>query len=110
MPREVRNKDLSFLHQASKDPENHDSKKAVARYWARSHRAYLTRLKHKPPVKLSATLPIAEKYGEIEEALYHHAVIIVSGETGSGKSTQLPQLALKPVSYTHLTLPTICSV
>ena len=95
MPREVRNKDLSFLHQASKDPENHDSKKAVARYWARSHRAYLTRLKHKPPVKLSATLPIAEKYGEIEEALYHHAVIIVSGETGSGKSTQLPQLALK---------------
>ena len=46
-------------------------------------------------MKLSTTLPIAEKYGEIEEALYHHAVIIVSGETGSGKSTQLPQLALK---------------
>ena len=36
----------------------------------------------------------------------------IMGSSGSGKSTLLNCLAtiVKPVSYTHLTLPTICSV
>ena len=34
----------------------------------------------------------------------------ITGETGAGKSIMLGALGLCPVSYTHLTLPTIYSV
>ncbi|MEM9171928.1 MAG: helicase-related protein, partial [Pseudomonadota bacterium] len=39
-------------------------------------------------------LPIDARREEIIDALKRHQVIIVSGETGSGKTTQLPRLAL----------------
>lgn len=40
-------------------------------------------------------LPIFHKIGEIEHALDRHQVVIVKGETGSGKTTQIPKLCLK---------------
>lgn len=40
-------------------------------------------------------LPIFEKENEIFNALKKHSVVLVSGATGSGKSTQLGKLALK---------------
>ncbi|MDT8991799.1 ATP-dependent RNA helicase HrpA [Curvibacter sp. APW13] len=40
------------------------------------------------------TLPVSGKRHEIMEALEKHQVIIVCGETGSGKTTQLPKIAL----------------
>lgn len=39
-------------------------------------------------------LPVSGKRHEIEAALREHQVIIVCGETGSGKTTQLPKIAL----------------
>ncbi len=43
---------------------------------------------------MNPNLPIAAYFGEIETLLATHQVILVAGETGSGKSTQLPQLCL----------------
>jgi ATP-dependent helicase HrpA len=40
-------------------------------------------------------LPIVEWRDEILDALARHQVIIVAGETGSGKSTQLPKMCLE---------------
>ncbi|MGQ0711202.1 MAG: ATP-dependent RNA helicase HrpA [Rhodoferax sp.] len=40
------------------------------------------------------SLPVSAKRHEIMEALQQHQVIIVCGETGSGKTTQLPKIAL----------------
>lgn len=40
-------------------------------------------------------LPIARHRQEIAEALRRHRVIVVVGETGSGKTTQLPKIALE---------------
>ena len=40
-------------------------------------------------------LPVALKKDEIKEALAKHQVIIVAGETGSGKTTQLPKICLE---------------
>ncbi|MEA3055685.1 MAG: ATP-dependent helicase HrpA, partial [Actinomycetota bacterium] len=40
-------------------------------------------------------LPIAERKDEIVAALREHQVLVVAGETGSGKSTQLPQYCLE---------------
>jgi len=40
------------------------------------------------------SLPVSGRRDEIMEALRQHQVIIVCGETGSGKTTQLPKIAL----------------
>lgn len=40
-------------------------------------------------------LPISDRRDEIVQAIRDHQVIIVAGETGSGKSTQLPKLCLE---------------
>ncbi|MFZ9034578.1 MAG: ATP-dependent RNA helicase HrpA [Francisellaceae bacterium] len=39
-------------------------------------------------------LPISEKVEEIKSILETHQVVIVAGETGSGKSTQLPKICM----------------
>ena len=40
------------------------------------------------------SLPVSARRAEIAQALKQHQVIIVCGETGSGKTTQLPKIAL----------------
>jgi ATP-dependent helicase HrpA len=47
-----------------------------------------------PPVTFPESLPVSGKREEIERALLAHQVVIVCGETGSGKTTQLPKIAL----------------
>ena len=39
-------------------------------------------------------LPVAEKVSDIKELITNNQVIVVAGETGSGKSTQLPKICL----------------
>ena len=41
-----------------------------------------------------ANLPVSARKDEIMAALHAHQVVIVCGETGSGKTTQLPKIAL----------------
>ncbi|XAM01645.1 ATP-dependent RNA helicase HrpA [Phycisphaeraceae bacterium D3-23] len=48
-----------------------------------------------PHPELVADLPIAQRADEIAAAIQSHQVVVVAGETGSGKSTQLPKLLLK---------------
>jgi len=48
-----------------------------------------------PNAAVDPSLPIAEKAAEIATAIRDHAVVIVCGETGSGKSTQLPKICLE---------------
>ncbi len=40
-------------------------------------------------------LPVSEKRGEIARAIADHQVVIVAGETGSGKTTQIPKICLE---------------
>ena len=42
----------------------------------------------------SAPLPILARREEIEEAIRRHQGVVICGETGSGKTTQLPQIML----------------
>ncbi|MCL4699226.1 MAG: hypothetical protein KJ023_19590, partial [Burkholderiaceae bacterium] len=48
-----------------------------------------------PPIIYPEALPVSARRDEIARALAAHPVIIVSGETGSGKTTQLPKIALE---------------
>jgi ATP-dependent helicase HrpA len=47
-----------------------------------------------PKIDFPDTLPVARKLEVIQQAIKAHQVIIVAGETGSGKTTQLPKIAL----------------
>src|SRR5690606_12848942 len=40
-------------------------------------------------------LPVSERRDEIAAAIRDHQVVIVAGETGSGKTTQLPKICLE---------------
>ena len=40
-------------------------------------------------------LPVSARRQEIAEAIANHQVVVVSGETGSGKTTQLPKICLE---------------
>ncbi|MFT0169292.1 ATP-dependent RNA helicase HrpA [Paraburkholderia mimosarum] len=47
-----------------------------------------------PPITFPEALPVSGRREEIARALEANQVVIVSGETGSGKTTQLPKIAL----------------
>jgi ATP-dependent helicase HrpA len=46
------------------------------------------------PIRFPSELPISARVAEIEQALRDRQVLIVVGATGSGKTTQLPKVAL----------------
>ncbi len=48
-----------------------------------------------PPIRYTESLPVSARREEIARALREHQVVIVCGETGSGKTTQLPKIALE---------------
>jgi len=45
-----------------------------------------------PPLRFPENLPVSARRDEIAEAIRRHPVVIVCGETGSGKTTQLPKI------------------
>ena len=48
-----------------------------------------------PVMRYDDSLPIAAKRDEIKAALEKHQVLVIAGETGSGKTTQLPKICLE---------------
>lgn len=48
-----------------------------------------------PEVSYPEQLPVSQKKDEILSAIRDHQVVIVAGETGSGKTTQIPKICLE---------------
>ncbi|MTD46452.1 ATP-dependent RNA helicase HrpA [Conexibacter sp. W3-3-2] len=48
-----------------------------------------------PPITYPPQLPVSARHDELLEAIRDHQVVIVAGETGSGKTTQLPKICLE---------------
>ncbi|GAB3756288.1 ATP-dependent RNA helicase HrpA [Microlunatus parietis] len=48
-----------------------------------------------PRIEFPPELPISDRVDEIAAAVRDHQVVVVAGETGSGKTTQLPKICLK---------------
>ena len=59
-----------------------------------SHLKVLERIERIPNIKLNQDLPVTQYADKLIDAIQEHQVIIVAGETGSGKTTQLPQIAM----------------
>ena len=49
----------------------------------------------RPEITYPDNLPVSQKKQDILEAIRDHQVVIVAGETGSGKTTQLPKICME---------------
>ena len=47
------------------------------------------------PIIFPESLPVSQRKADIQKLLSEHQVIVVAGETGSGKTTQLPKMCLE---------------
>ncbi len=48
-----------------------------------------------PPISYPPELPVSQRKDEIARAIRDHQVVIIAGETGSGKTTQIPKICLE---------------
>ena len=62
---------------------------------ARSESLCAARLQGLPKVTYPPQLPVSEKKDDIKAAIAAHQVVIIAGETGSGKTTQIPKICLE---------------
>ncbi|PWR06194.1 ATP-dependent RNA helicase HrpA [Micromonospora sicca] len=79
-----------------RDPQRRDAALAEisadvtrAEAWLASRRSAV------PVITYPAQLPVSERRDDIAAAIRDHQVVIVAGETGSGKTTQLPKICLE---------------
>ncbi|WP_372367012.1 ATP-dependent RNA helicase HrpA [Candidatus Uabimicrobium sp. HlEnr_7] len=56
---------------------------------------YEYRKENVPAITYPAGLPILEKKDEIIQTIRNHSVVVICGETGSGKTTQLPKMCVE---------------
>jgi ATP-dependent helicase HrpA len=59
-----------------------------------SKQMYQTRLELRPTIDFPP-LPVSDKKDEIAKAITHNQIVIIAGETGSGKTTQIPKICLE---------------
>ena len=88
-------KDRHFLQSAFKNPNKYGGLAKVEEKYQKSHDLYLQRLSKLPKPEFDNTLPVHEKLDEIKKAIAENQVTIICGETGSGKTTQLPKICLE---------------
>jgi len=48
-----------------------------------------------PPITYAPELPVSQRRDEIASAIRENQVVIIAGETGSGKTTQIPKICLE---------------
>ncbi len=70
------------------------NQKQYQELFEKSHAKVMQRIERIPNIKLNQDLPVTQYADKLIEAIKQHQVIIVAGETGSGKTTQLPQIAM----------------
>ncbi|WP_433286959.1 ATP-dependent RNA helicase HrpA [Micromonospora sp. CA-244673] len=79
-----------------RDPQRRESALTeIAADVARAEARLAARRAAVPTVTYPAQLPVSERKDDIAAAIRDHQVVIVAGETGSGKTTQLPKICLE---------------
>jgi len=90
--------DRRALLRALQNLDNADTDSNALDGWrkkvARAQEKFAARAALVPEIRIDESLPIAAKSDDIVDMIRKHQVIVLAGETGSGKSTQLPKLCL----------------
>lgn len=82
------------LHELRKQPDDARLAQWMERYQASCERVAQRRASV-PAIRYDDQLPIAAKRDEIKRLIAENPVVIIAGETGSGKTTQLPKICLE---------------
>ena len=61
----------------------------------RSQQKCSARRESVPAIEYPEELPISARRNDIRDAIANHQVVVIAGETGSGKTTQLPKICLE---------------
>lgn len=95
-------RDLQLLASLLRGNQNDDTQEKVSQLSTQLHirfeqsiAAYQRRMDLPIHIEFPNDLPITQRLDDIAELLNQHALIIVAGETGSGKTTQLAKLCLQ---------------
>ncbi|MBB4762236.1 ATP-dependent RNA helicase HrpA [Amorphoplanes digitatis] len=67
----------------------------IAAEVAEAERRRDARLAAVPPITYPDELPVSQRRDDIMAAIRDHQVVVIAGETGSGKTTQLPKICLE---------------
>ncbi|MEB6676974.1 ATP-dependent RNA helicase HrpA [Acinetobacter haemolyticus] len=85
-------RDRHRLNRLRKDKKTETAE--IEKLFEQSNHKVKQRLARLPKIKLNQDLPVTQYADRLIGAIEKHQVIIVAGETGSGKTTQLPQIAM----------------
>ena len=86
---------LSSLKQQTKTQVNQQRFNNLIQDYQYSCDLYRKRIAQLPKPTLNTALPVIEYKEKIIQAIENNQVVIIAGETGSGKTTQLPQICLE---------------
>lgn len=86
------NKRIMGASKIRKESARHAVFDEIALDIARSMLVVQQRMEQKITIDYPELLPVSQKRDEITKAIADHQVVIVAGETGSGKTTQLPKI------------------
>lgn len=89
-------KQLRNLEQREKQnkPFDHGFEKLVAKVQASLETAQ-KRMDSIPSIEFDDQLPISQKRDDISKLIEENQVVVIAGETGSGKTTQIPKMCLQ---------------
>ncbi|PJK14155.1 ATP-dependent RNA helicase HrpA [Lysobacteraceae bacterium NML07-0707] len=85
---------LGLLNKCKARPKDTALRAAFAEKLQASIAARQARRAQLPAASINQELPLAEKADDIIALIRQHQVVVIAGETGSGKTTQLPKLCL----------------
>ena len=86
------------LYRVNKEAESEKKSQTLAQLTEAAQQAYAKaqlRLQSRPVIHYPDELPVSQKRDDIASAIANNQVVIVAGETGSGKTTQLPKICLE---------------
>lgn len=95
MPASLWTADVPRLRRLAQQATSPEQQQQLTQALAASAARVQQRSLQLPSFTLDAALPVAARAEEISAAIRDHQVLVLAGETGSGKTTQLPKLAMQ---------------
>lgn len=86
---------LRGLHKIKKPERQQQVLDKIKRDLEQAQLSYLARSEQRFNIDYPEQLPVAQQRDAIKRAINAHQVVVIAGETGSGKTTQLPKMLLE---------------